>query len=509
MVVTAGALLGRSAADWAGPLAAVVVTTAAVVWQDAGPATPVRHLYLVPVVWAALRFGLGGGLGTAAVAILLAAPFLLGAIETWGLDQNAVEGFVTLGLLPVVGGLAGSLADRARRQLERYETALALQRSLGSGRPLAEGLGLVNDALRRLFGAEEVEVVVVLEDGRWVGARGPRPLAPGSTGAWVAEHRRARYLRDAPGAAVPGRPRRAAVVPLAAGGAVVGVAGAGRAAGFSRDDRAALSALGVQIALALENARLEAELESKVAAAARRLGELDRAKSELVSIASHELRTPLTSLRGYSELLLTRQYGPDESRRFLTVIHSEAERLGRMLDNLLDLARIERGQSQELDPVPVAARPLLEAQVESFQAQGVARGFRVLAADELPPLLVDRDAVDRILTNLLSNAVKYSPAGSEIRLVATPRPGGFADIAVEDDGVGIPQDALPLVFDRYYRVTRPGGVRGLGLGLALVKSLVESNGGAIRVESTLGVGSRFTVTLPCAPAPPREPAADG
>ncbi len=485
--------------EWAALLSMVVVATAASMWQDAGPDTLPRHLYIVPTVWAALRFGLAGGIAMASLAAFLDAPLLLGAIETWGVDRGAVEAVVTLGLLALVGGLAGSLADRASRQRERYEAVLALQRSFGGAVPLREGLGLTNRTLARLLRAEAVEVVIDREDGTCLGAAGPRCLAAGAAGAWVAAHARSLYLRDAPAGTVPARPRRVLLVPLVAGERAVGVLAAERAVGFSRDDRAALETLGAQIALALENARLQDQLEAKVAAATRRLEELNRAKSEFVSVASHELRTPLTSLRGFSELLLTRRYGEAETRRFIEVIHAEAERLGRILDNLLDLARIESGQRNEPRPVPVSIRPLLEAQVESFQAQDARRWFRIFAPADLPRLLVDRDAMERILTNLISNAVKYSPEGSDVRLVATVA-GGMVDVSVEDQGVGIPEDAVPHVFERYYRVPRRGsGARGLGLGLSLVKSLVESNGGAIRVESSPGAGSRFTVSLPGVP----------
>jgi len=498
MAIARSAPSGRVVLEWAGPLSFVVLTAALMVLQDAGPGTALRHLDIIPTVWAALRFGLGGGIVTACLVVVLDAPFLLKAIETWGLDRAAVEGAVTLGLLVLVGVLAGSLTDRARRQRARYEAVLALQRALGAARPLAEGLELTNRALRTLFRAETVEAVVRRDDGTYLGASGPRCIEPGTAGAWVAIHRRSLYLPDARGATASGRPRRVVVVPLVAGGQLVGIAGAERAAGFSRDDRAALETLGAQIALAIENACLKNELESKVAAATRRLSELDRAKSELVSIASHELRTPLTSLRGFSELLLAHRYGTQETRRFISVIHGEAERLGRILDNLLDLARIERGQGIEARPVAVAIRPLLESQVGAWQAQGARRRFIVAVPPNLPPLLVDRDAVERILTNLVSNAVKYSPAGSEIRLVARAAGGASVEVSVEDEGEGIPEDALPRIFDLYYRVARRNSAaRGLGLGLALVRSLVEANGGTIRVESSTGTGSRFTVSLPC------------
>lgn len=487
-------------AEWALLLSGIAAVTVSMIWQDSGPASPLRHLYVLATVWAALRFGFAGGLATASLAILLDAPAVLRAIETWGVDTDAIEALVTFGLLLLAGGLAGGLADRARRQFARYQTVLSLQRRLTGEVALPDALASANRLLRTLFRADAVEVVVREDGDTYVAAGGRRGLAPGTAAAWVARHGCSRYLPDAPGAAVPARPRRVFLAPLRAGERVLGVAAVERAAAFSREERAAVETVAVQIALALDNARLKSELEAKVAAATRRLQELDRAKSELVSIASHELRTPLTSLRGFSELLLMRRYGEAEARRFISVIHAEAERLGRILDNLLDLARIERGQGIEARPVPVPILPLLETQVELWAAQGVKRRFRVVTSRDLPLLRVDRDAIDRILTNLVSNAVKYSDDGSEIRLLAAPAAGNLVEIAVEDDGLGIPEAALPRVFDRYFRVSRPGSaVRGLGLGLALVQTLVEANGGTIRVESAVGKGSRFTVSLPAVP----------
>jgi signal transduction histidine kinase len=498
--VTARRLSPGALTTWTTLGLLVAATTVAIALADAGAGSMLRHLYAVPTVWGALQFGRRGGAGIASLAVLLDAPLLLRGIETWGLDRAAGEQIIALASLLVLGGLAGSLVDRARRQIDRYETALALQRSISATTPLSEGLTLANHALERVLRADQVEIVVRRDGETWVGAEGLRGLAAGTAGQWVATRAHSFHLPDAPSAGAATRPRRVFVVRLVAGGRLIGVAGARRAGWFSRDDRAALEALGVQVALAVENAALAADLEAKVAAATERLRELDRAKSELVSIASHELRTPLTSLRGFSELLLSRRYGETETRRFVSMIHSEAERLARLVDNLLDLARIERGQRLELRREPVAVRPLLEATAVRFAAHGATRRFRVIAESGLPPLLGDADAVERVLANLVANAVKYSPDGSEIRLRGGRSPDGFVELTVEDEGAGIPEASLPRIFDRYYRVSRPdSAARGLGLGLALVKSLVEAHGGAVRVESTPGVGSRFTVSLPSLP----------
>jgi signal transduction histidine kinase len=497
---TPSAGLFQQPAKAATVVALVGAVTAAMLWDHRGPASVLRHLYVLPTAWAAVAFGRIGGVATAALVALVTLPPLLRAIEATGLTAQAVETIVTLAGVLAIGALAGGLADRARRHVERYEAVLALQRSIGAGTPLREGIALANRTLRRLLRADSAEIVVRRDDGSLVDEHGVRTLPDGSVGARVDAAGGRTVVRDPAGDTRAGRSLRAAAARLVAGDRVIGLVGAARATDFSRDEQAALEALGMQVALALDNARLGIELETKVAAATRELRELDRAKSELVSIASHELRTPLTSLRGFSELLLARRYAEDDSRKFVGVIHNEAARLGRLLDNLLDVARLERGQRIELRPVPVDVGRLLEGCAELFRAQGADRRFTVAVHPLVPELLVDRDAMERVLSNLVSNAVKYSPPATEVRLTAAPDSDDHVLIAVEDEGPGIPDAERSHIFELYYRVSRPGSaVGGLGLGLALVKALVEASGGSVGVECAQGKGSRFTVSLPAAP----------
>jgi signal transduction histidine kinase len=485
--------VSRPAAEWTAAVAAVVITTAAVATFEMGA---LRHLLVIPTAWCAARYGVRGGLAIAALAMFLEVPCLLPPMAMRGVDPGIVDGVATFSLLLVVGGLAGALSDRARRRLTRYTAAVALQQALSSGTPLAQALGQVSESLREVLSADAVEVIVRRQGSDYIGASGPLSLRPATIGAEVAERARTLFVADLPEGRLAGRPRRLLIVPLRMRGAVIGMIGAERRGDFPRDDRAALEALAVVLALALENARLGEQLEAKVSAATERLRELDRAKTEFVAAASHELRTPLTSLCGFSELLLARQLPEHQRRRFITVIHTEATRLGRIIDDLLDLSRIESGRGPELSPVSLAVVPTLEAAAELFRGSGGGHRFRIVTEADLPPVLGDPDAVGRILVNLVSNAVKYSPPGTDVRLLAA-RAGEYVDISVEDDGIGIPEHALGQIFDRYYRVSRrPGGPPGLGLGLSLVKSLVESQGGSIRVDSSGGRGSRFTVSLP-------------
>ena len=179
------------------------------------------------------------------------------------------------------------------------------------------------------------------------------------------------------------------------------------------------------------------------------------------------------------------------------IMRAEAARLGRIVSDLLDLSRIERGLEPTLHRAPVAVEAALAATADLFR-RGVAGTIVVDCAPALPRVDADPDALERILTNLVSNAVKYSPPGSEVRLCAR-RVGAMVEVAVLDRGAGIPDDALARIFEPYYRVPETSAVRGTGLGLAVVKALVEAHGGMIHVVSARGAGTRVAFSLPAVP----------
>jgi signal transduction histidine kinase len=167
---------------------------------------------------------------------------------------------------------------------------------------------------------------------------------------------------------------------------------------------------------------------------------------------------------------------------------------------LLDLSRIEAGRPLELHPERVDLDALLERNVELFASEHRRHRFEWTCAGPGLALHADPDALDRMMKNLISNAVKYSPRGGRVLVSASPAPDrpGMVEVAVEDDGVGIPADQLPRIFDRYVRVGHPdtAAARGLGLGLSLVKALAEAHGGQVEVDSLPGKGSRFRLLLP-------------
>jgi signal transduction histidine kinase len=478
--------------------AALAGVTALIALDGAGPASLFRHAYLLPVVVAALHFGAAGGALASGGAMLMSAPFVLPEIERSGLTPAAAEGLVTFAVLGLVGALGGTLRTRAGRHRQRYETLVAVQRALAEETALDVALARVRAALVRRLGVDAL-ALVAREGAQLVVAGGDR-VAPGSLVARVLAGGGPHFVRDT---GASGRTRRAFAVPLTVGTHAVGVLAVERAGEISADERAALEALGAHIGLALENARLAsrqrqfaAELADNVAAARRELEELDRAKSAFVAIASHELRTPLTALQGFSELLVLRRLPPEEVNRLATVMRREAKRLGRIVSDLLDLSRIERGLEPALCRIPLAVEPTIDTAVDLFRQGAPTHPIAIACEPSLPPLHADPDAVERVLTNLLSNAVKYSPLGSPIRVTAYARDGLVA-IEVADEGRGIAAEALGRIFEPYYRAPdAAGAARGTGIGLAVVKALVEAHDGSVHVESTPSLGTRVRVELP-------------
>jgi signal transduction histidine kinase len=230
-----------------------------------------------------------------------------------------------------------------------------------------------------------------------------------------------------------------------------------------------------------------------------RLLELDRIKSDFLSTVSHELRTPLTSIRSFSEILLRYDVDDAEKRRkFVGIINDEAERLTRMINDLLDLSKIEAGRL-ELFPEPLELEPVFARSVSTTQPLFAEKGVNVVSRVEalLPPVFADADRLHQVLTNLLANAVKFSPGGGTVRLSGIKRED-FALISVTDEGPGIPPDRLEQIFERFHQVRDPQKSHplGTGLGLTISREIVSKMGGDIWVESELGDGAVFFFTVP-------------
>ncbi len=225
---------------------------------------------------------------------------------------------------------------------------------------------------------------------------------------------------------------------------------------------------------------------------------VERMKSEFVSIAAHELRTPLTMILGYSELLVeNRSFSEKDQIEFLSIINNKADDLSAIVDDLLDVARIEDGQSLELylDKVDISGlikRSVAEAEIRD---DGAHRFKLDLPAGECF-VAADQGRFPQVLENLLSNAVKYSPNGGEIK-VSLGIVAQTVEISITDQGIGMTDEQIEHAFDRFYRADpTDSGVRGTGLGLSIVKYIVEAHGGAVIIRSQLGQGSSVIVSLP-------------
>lgn len=228
------------------------------------------------------------------------------------------------------------------------------------------------------------------------------------------------------------------------------------------------------------------------------LEQLNQMKSEFVSSVSHELRTPLASIIGFAQTILVDPELPTEvQQEFLKIILDEGKRLAKLINDLLDLARIESGRAimekSETDLVPLIQRAIYAI---AMQADGKKQTVRTEIDESSLVANFDGDRVAQVIVNLLGNAVKFTPEGGTIS-VGARFAGPNLEIRVSDTGLGIPMDDISKLFDKFYRVHRPGlEIRGTGLGLAIARQLVELHGGKISVESEVNKGSTFTILLP-------------
>ncbi len=229
---------------------------------------------------------------------------------------------------------------------------------------------------------------------------------------------------------------------------------------------------------------------------------LARLKSDFVSNVSHELRTPLSLIRLYAETLeMGRLTSPEKYQEYYRIIRKESERLTALINNILDFSRIEAGR-KEYDFRETDMSELVHNTLDSYRYQLEQSGFQFEEKiDEVPPLRVDREAMARSLLNLVNNALKYSQDRKFIG-VNLYRDNGSVKLEVVDQGIGIPHHEQQKIFEKFYRVGDPlvHNTKGSGLGLSLVRHIVQAHGGQVSVDSTPGQGSKFTIALPVKPA---------
>ena len=220
-------------------------------------------------------------------------------------------------------------------------------------------------------------------------------------------------------------------------------------------------------------------------------------KSEFLSTAAHELRTPLTSILGFSEILLKRKLDEERKNRFLKIINEESMGLSALINDLLDLSRIESGRGFKITKAPIDIREVVLENVNVFQHQTDKHTFKVNLSHDLVKIEADKDKINQVIENLISNALKFSPEGGEIT-VSIKETKDELKISVTDEGIGIPEKDLLHVFEKFYRASNASSeaIGGTGLGLGIVKYIVESHGGRISAKSKLGRGSTFNFILP-------------
>ena len=258
--------------------------------------------------------------------------------------------------------------------------------------------------------------------------------------------------------------------------------------------------LGILATTLNETARNLEQTFGQLQSERKEMEKLDRVRKDFVINVSHELRTPLASIQGYTETLLDGAlHDVDNNVRFLSIIRQNAERLGRLLEDLITISRLEL-RTQHFQFAAYYVNDLLAECVDTMMP--MAEKKRITLSQELAgeeaEVFCDAEAVHQILMNLLDNAVKYTPEGGSVVVGARPIARDRFEFHVRDTGMGIPAEDLPHLFERFYRVdkARSRELGGTGLGLAIVKHLVRAQGGEVRVESRLGQGSLFSFTLP-------------
>lgn len=230
--------------------------------------------------------------------------------------------------------------------------------------------------------------------------------------------------------------------------------------------------------------------------------ELDEMKNDFVRLVSHELRSPISAIKMQHAVLLEGLAGEltDQQRELISRAQAKLQGLLDLINDLLDLAKMEAGFRQ-YEQVAVQLPEIVTEILEFLEPKAMSQGIRLklLAPPGLPPVLADRRGMEEVFTNLITNAINYSPGGGEVTVTFQVL-GDFLEVRVSDQGIGIPPEEIPKIFDKFYRVKSPETRQliGTGLGLAIVKHVVEAHRGSIEVESQRGVGSTFRILLPLA-----------
>ncbi len=501
--------LQRSALVVGSSVAALGAATLAVwvlqEWLGVADASPT---YLLAVTGIAVLFGTLPAGATALASVLVYNFFFTHPRFTLIVADSGQ--LLNLVLLLVVGVVVGQLAAMQRHraavaELRRREAValFGVSSALATRRDTPSGLRSTVDVLREHAGLESAWVALGDTPARERSVTDDGAPAPATPNSYAVLQRRpgdepARWMRVRPPGAHAQTDDGPVTfrVPIQAGEQVFGAIWARRARPSgdpSREETRLLAAAADQIGQALEQDRLRSEATS--AELARRS---DAAKTALLDSVSHDLRTPLAAIRAAAGLLAE---GDGETREEALAIDREAERLDRLVGNLLDMSRIEAGNLRT-DLEPYALDDLVDVSLRRLRPMLAGRSVAVDIPRGLPYVLVDALLMDQVLANLLENAALHAP-DAPIRIAASAH-GERLRLIVEDGGPGVPAEAMHLVFDKFYRVGRPGAGRrrGSGMGLAVVRGLVEAMGGRVSARSSELGGLAVVVELRSAPPEP-------
>jgi len=423
------------------------------------------------------------------------------------------------------------LFDRERRALNELS---ALAGITEAGLSVLRLDDMLQELIRRMvISTEAAAGMILLVDGRRLVARAAIGLDPAAVGrvekvgqgfsGRVVAAAQSLIITDAQSDPLTENPfiRQAGIktmlgVPLKAGGRVVGVAHIDfkTERAIEATEIARFEVMADRAARAIENAQLVErisahadELEQRVAErtldlerALAKVKEADQLKSQLLSTVSHELRTPLASIKGYVTTLIDYRDRLQTATQdeFLQIIDSEADRLRELVENLLDMTRIEAGVLR-IHPEPTRLTPAFERALAALQPKLADREVRVDSLDDLPDVMIDPARIQQVLSNLIDNAAKYSSPGSPIH-IRVRSDDTHVITSVQDHGPGIPPEHAEKIFDRFYRIENAGirSTGGIGLGLAICRGLIEAHGGQMWVESAPGRGSTFSFSVPIA-----------
>jgi signal transduction histidine kinase len=521
---------------------AALVFDAAVIWAYAfvytfEPGTPIRQLLFFPVVEAALRYGLVGGL-----AMPLAQIPILVATESWRSDHFAPPAFTLdhiafpLGLQLVMGAIIGwlvnrlgremvvaqgraseaeSLRDQLGRRIDLLDAANRCARALGSSLEVEDAFAAFIRELRGLVPFDRTAIILADEGAARViaaaGAGAETVFPPGSrrpvagslldevmrTGQTVYREDMAdqNYPEEQELAELGLRSRLAA--PLVVGARTVGMVSLVRVEpdAFSDDEIELISLLGRFLGSAVQNMRAY-EAERATVEELRRLSAL---RADFVSMVSHELRSPMAAVIGSAKTLRQRwrELTPEQRESFLGLIEHETNRLTELVGDVLDTSRIESGSfSYSFGDVDLA-----ELIQESAAAAGSGQDEVRINANvrrPLPLIRGDRERLRQVITNLIDNAVKYSPAGNEV-VVNAFADNGRISVEVRDRGPGVAREHQLLIFQKFGRVSGEHAQPGTGLGLFIARSIAQAHGGTLEVHSAPTEGATFALVLPVEP----------